>query len=150
MENMKNDVPVTIVIAEDDDGHARLIAEQLEESGVNNPTIRLKDGQETLDFFFREGKGRKAEENQGYLLLLDIKMPKVDGIAVLKRLKRDEDLKMLPIIMLTTTDDPRDVEACYRAGCNNYLTKPVAFARFAEIVKRLGLFISIVKVARIQ
>ncbi len=149
MTSMTNDIPVTIVIAEDDDGHAKLIGEQLAESGVKNPVLRLKDGQETLDFFFRTGPGRKAEEGHGYLLLLDIKMPRVDGIAVLKKLKAEDALKTLPIIMLTTTDDPRDVEACYRAGCNNYLTKPVAFARFAEIVKRLGLFISIVKVAKI-
>ncbi|MDA8243196.1 MAG: response regulator [Elusimicrobia bacterium] len=149
MENDRNDMPVTIVIAEDDDGHARLITEHLKESGVNNPTVRLKDGQETLDFFFRSGEGKKAQSGRGYLLLLDIKMPRVDGIEVLKRLKSHEELKTLPVIMLTTTDDPRDVEACYRAGCNNYLTKPVAFTRFAEIVKRLGLFISIVKVAKI-
>lgn len=140
---------VTIVIAEDDDGHARLITEHLEEAGVNNPILRLKDGRETLDFFFRSGGGLKAEPNSGYLLLLDIKMPKIDGITVLRRLKEDEALRKLPVIMLTTTDDPRDVDACYRAGCNNYLTKPVAFSRFAEVVKRLGLFISIVKVSKI-
>jgi len=75
-------------------------------------------------------------------------MPGIDGIEVLKRLKADERFRTLPVIMLTTTDDPRDAEACCRAGCNNYPTKPVAFAQFAEVVKRLGLFISIVKVAR--
>ncbi len=145
----QNGPAVTIVIAEDDDGHARLITEQLEEAGVNNPILRLKDGRETLDFFFRSGNGLKAEADSGYLLLLDIRMPKVDGITVLRRLKEDAELRRLPVIMLTTTDDPRDVDACYGAGCNNYLTKPVAFARFAEVVKRLGLFISIVKVSNI-
>lgn len=144
-----NGSEVTIVIAEDDDGHARLIMEHLEEAGVSNPIVRLKDGRETLDFFFRSGNGLKAEADRGYLLLLDIRMPKVDGIAVLRRLKEDEALKKLPVVMLTTTDDPRDVDVCYRAGCNSYLTKPVASARFAEVVKRLGLFIPIVKVSKI-
>ncbi len=149
--NGGGEVPVTIVIAEDDDGHARLIAEHFEEAGVTNPMVRLKDGTEALNFFFRSGAGPgpKAEPDKPYLLLLDIKMPGMDGIEVLRRLKSDEKLRKVPVIMLTTTDDPRDVDACYAAGCNNYLTKPVAFNRFAEVIRRLGLFISVVKVSRV-
>lgn len=149
MSEAKNESPVTIIICEDDDGHARLIEEHFTDAGVTNPLIRLRDGKEALDFFFRAGKGAQAEPDKPYLLLLDIKMPGMDGIEVLKRLKSDERLKKLPVIMLTTTDDPRDVEACYQAGCNNYLTKPVAFAQFADVIKRLGLFISVVKVSRL-
>lgn len=149
MDDMKNEAPVTIVIAEDDDGHARLIAEHFAEAGVANPLIRLRDGKETLDFFFKKGPGPRAAPDTAYLLLLDIRMPEVDGIEALRRLKADDDFRTLPIIMLTTTDDPRDIEACYKAGCNNYLTKPVAFTPFAEVIKRLGLFISIVKVPKI-
>ncbi len=149
MSEENNNAQVTIVIAEDDDGHARLIAEHFEDAGVTNPLLRLKDGEETLNFFFRSGAGPKAEPGRPYLLLLDIKMPGIDGIEVLRRLKADERLRKLPVIMLTTTDDPRDVDACYAAGCNNYLTKPVAFDRFAEVIRRLGLFISVVKVSKV-
>ena len=73
-------------------------------------------------------------------------MPKMDGIEVLKRMKSKEDLKDIPIMMLTTTDDPREVEACYKLGCNIYITKPVDFMKFAETLKRLGLFIQVVKI----
>ncbi len=149
MTEEERERPVTILIAEDDDGHARLIAEHFYDAGVTNPLLRLRDGLEALNFFMGGGNGPRAEAGAPYLLLLDIKMPGLDGIEVLRRLKGDTRYATLPVIMLTTTDDPRDVEACYRAGCNNYLTKPVAFAQFAEVVKRLGLFISIVKVARL-
>lgn len=148
MTETKKEAMVTIVIAEDDDGHAQLIAEHLEEAGVLNPLIRLRDGRETLNFFLRSGTGPQAVQGNAYLLLLDIKMPEVDGIEVLRQLKGDEKLRTLPVVMLTTTDDPRDVEACYKAGCNNYLTKPVAFAHFAEVIRRLGLFISVMKVVK--
>lgn len=149
MDEKTGETPVTIVLAEDDDGHARLIAEHLEEAGVRNAIIRLRDGREALDFFFHSGADHHSESGNGYLLLLDIKMPGVDGIEVLKRLKADENLKKLPVIMLTTTDDPRDIETCYKAGCNSYLTKPVAFSQFAEVIKRLGLFISVIKVSKL-
>ncbi len=120
MEERRGEAPVTIVVAEDDDGHARLIAEHFAEAG------------------------------RRYLLLLDIRMPGVDGIDVLRRLKADEALRKLPVIMLTTTDDPRDVEACYAAGCSSYLTKPMVFPKFAEVLRRLGLFISIVQVSPLE
>ncbi|RPH25022.1 MAG: response regulator, partial [Bacteroidales bacterium] len=84
--------------------------------------------------------------NKSYLLLLDINMPKMDGVEVLRRIKADEELKEIPVVMLTTTDDPREVEACYKIGCNIYITKPVDFFKFAETLKRLSLFIQIVKI----
>ena len=73
-------------------------------------------------------------------------MPKMDGVEVLQKIKSNEELKNLPVIMLTTTDDPREVEKCYALGCNIYITKPVDFLRFSETLKRLGLFIQVVKV----
>lgn len=141
--------PVTILIAEDDDGHARLVTERLEAAGVNNGLIRFRDGQEAWDFISRkDGTGRTP--NKAYLLLLDIKMPRMDGVEVLRRIKADPELKKMPVIMLTTTDDPREVDECYRLGCNNYLTKPVAFQHFSELIKRLGLFLSVVKVTKLN
>lgn len=145
----KENDEVTIVMAEDDDGHAMLVKERFESVGVFNPIIRFRDGQETWDFL--SGAATPAiETGKGYLLLLDIRMPGLDGIEVLRRVKGDPRLRNMPVIMLTTTDDPREIAACYELGCNNYLTKPIEFERFAEVIKRLGLFIMIVKVSKIK
>lgn len=140
---------VTILMAEDDDGHARLVQERFESVGVSNPVIRFRDGQETWDFLSGAAKPG-VESGKGYLLLLDIRMPGLDGVEVLRRVKQDPRLKNMPVIMLTTTDDPKEISACYELGCNNYLTKPVEFDRFAEVIKRLGLFLSIVRVDKIR
>ena len=137
---------LTILIAEDDDGHAELIMEGLKESGICNNMIRFIDGKQAWDFISGKGKNMVLDKNKSYLLLLDINMPKMDGIEVLERIKGDNNLKNLPVIMLTTTDDPREVEKCYKLGCNIYVTKPVDFLKFAETLKRLGLFIQMVKV----
>jgi len=147
---MKNDDSgVTILMAEDDDGHALLVQERFESVGVKNPLIRFRDGQETWDFLSGAGKPG-AENGKGYLLLLDIRLPGLDGIEVLRRVKNDPRLKNMPVIMLTTTDDPKEISTCYELGCNNYLTKPVEFEKFAEVIKRLGLFLMIVEVTKLK
>jgi len=143
MEKYKD---LTILIAEDDDGHADLIMTGLKESGICNHMIRFIDGKQAWDFISGEGKDMVLDKKKSYLLLLDIKMPKMDGIEVLERIKANDDFKNLPVLMLTTTDDPREVEKCYALGCNIYVTKPVNFLKFAETLKRLGLFIQVVKV----
>ena len=135
-----------ILIAEDDDGHAELIKEGLLDNGINNKIIRFSDGQQVWEFLSRTGQGLSRDSNKNYLLLLDIKMPRMDGVEVLKLMKSDNEMKEIPIIMLTTTDDPREVEACYHHGCNIYITKPVEFTKFTETLRRLSLFIQIVKV----
>lgn len=135
----------TILIAEDDDGHAELVMEQLRDAGVGNPITRFRDGQEVLDFLL---PALEAPWDQPCLLLLDINMPRLDGIAVLKRLKAEPATRSIPVVMLTTTDDPREVAACYRLGCNLYITKPVGFEAFAETLKRLGQFLQILQVVR--
>jgi CheY-like chemotaxis protein len=132
---------VTIILAEDDDGHATLIERNLRRSGLDNGFIRLRDGQEALDFLLDPA----APRPEPCVLLLDIKMPRVDGIEVLKRLKGDPATATLPVIMLTTTDDPREIERCYQLGCNVYVTKPVEYEQFIEAVKRLGFFLKVVK-----
>jgi CheY-like chemotaxis protein len=81
-----------------------------------------------------------------YLVLLDIRMPKVDGIEVLRRLKGDEKLRKVPVIMLTTTDDAREVDRCHQLGCNVYIQKPVDYDKFAEAIRRLGLFVTLLVV----
>ncbi len=146
--DFKNEV--TILIAEDDDGHAELINEHLVDAGVMNRQIRFKDGKEVWDFISGENQNEKMDKNKPFLLLLDIRMPRMDGIEVLKRIKSDQDLKKIPVIMLTTTDDPVEIEECYRLGCNFYITKPVDFIKFSEILRRLGLFIVVIEVAGIN
>lgn len=135
-----------ILIAEDDDGHAELIKEGLEASGVCNKMIRFSNGEEAWHFLSGTGGKEVRDKSKAYLLLLDIKMPRMDGVEVLKRMKNSEELKEIPVVMLTTTDDPREVEECYKIGCNVYITKPVEFGKFAETLKRLGLFVQIVKI----
>jgi CheY-like chemotaxis protein len=124
-----------------------LVMDSLKEAGVHNRIIRFRDGEEALDFFLGDKSGRPGyQPGEAYLLLLDIRMPKVDGIEVLETIKNTPHLKSLPVIMLTTTDDPREVKRCHALGCNSYITKPVEFAAFAETLRRLGLFILVIQV----
>jgi CheY-like chemotaxis protein len=136
---------VTIILAEDDDGHASLIERNLRRSGVDNRFLRFTDGQQALDFLF--APARTGAES--YVLLLDIKMPKVDGVEVLRQLKCTPRTATIPVIMLTTTDDPREIERCYQFGCNVYVTKPVEYEKFIDAVKRMGFFLQVVKVTPI-
>lgn len=131
----------TILIVDDDEGHAILIRQNLELAGLTSPIEHFHDGQAILDFLFgRDGK-KAVLGQRTFLILLDIRMPKVDGIEVLRRIKADTQLRKLPVIMLTTTDDSREVERCYQLGCNEYIQKPVDYDKFAEAIRRLGLFV---------
>lgn len=141
---------VVVLIVEDDDGHARLIEKNLRRASIENEMLRFTDGQQILDFLFRRSEGRKREQYTSYLLLLDIRIPKIDGIEVLRQVKQDEELRKLPVIMLTTMDDPREVEVCHNLGCSSYIVKPVDFAKFAEVLSRLGLFLKIVQVPQLN
>lgn len=127
----------TVLIVDDDEGHAILIRENLEAAGLRTRIEHFSDGQAVLDFFAKGVSNRPDT----YLVLLDIRMPKVDGIEVLRRLKSDPVLAKLPVIMLTTTDDTREIDRCYSLGCNGYIQKPVDYERFAEAIKNLGLFV---------
>ncbi len=115
---------VVVLIADDDLGHVRLIEKNLSRAGLHNPIERFGNGQEILDFLFGRGPRRRAKE-ASYLLLLDIRMPKVDGVEVLRQIKADPEIRKIPVIMLTTTDDPREVEHCHALGCSTYVVKPV-------------------------
>lgn len=139
---------LSIVLAEDDDGHATLIHRNLERAGFVNGFVRVKDGQEALDLIRGEGSHAGQPPHGNILLLLDINMPRLDGVEVLRRLKADARTNAIPVIMLTTTDDPREVERCYQLGCSVYVTKPVEYADFIEAIKRLGLFLQVVQVPR--
>jgi CheY-like chemotaxis protein len=142
--NNPNCDAITILIAEDDDGHAELVRAQLLAAGIRNPYIRFRDGGELWGYM-----DSKCREGGSFLVLLDIRMPRMDGVEVLRLIKADETLCRIPVIMLTTTDDPREIEECYDLGCNNYVTKPVDFESFAETLNRLGLFIMIMRVSEV-
>lgn len=137
---------VIILVAEDDDGHAGLIKRNLKRASIVNKLMHFNDGQKVLDFLFRQGDGPHREPGVAYVLLLDIRMPKVDGVEVLKRIKGSETLRKLPVTMITTTDDPREIEHCHKLGCSNYITKPIDYDKFVETIQQLGLFLSVVQV----
>lgn len=138
---------LTIVLAEDDEGHAQLILRNLQRSGLRNEVVHVTDGQQALDYVHRRGNYANRPTGKPLLLLLDIKMPRVDGIEVLRQIKSDPATEPFPVIMLTTTDDPREVERCYELGCSIYITKPVAYESFVDAVQRLGLFLQVVTVS---
>ncbi|MGZ5544436.1 MAG: response regulator [Limisphaerales bacterium] len=137
---------VVILIADDDAGHARLIEKNLQRVELHNTVLRFENGQDILDFLFGRGSGPKRAHDTAYLLLLDIRMPKVDGVEVLRQVKGDPELRKLPVIMLTTTDDPREVARCHGLGCSNYIVKPVDYEKFSEAIKQLGMFVSLIQV----
>ena len=126
-----------ILIVDDEEPMRRLIATNLKASGYRIRTAA--DGNEALQLL---------DEHQFDLLLLDINMPRLDGVEVLRHLRQDPRTAQLPVIMLTTTDDPREVKRCYELGCGCYVTKPVEYDRFVEAIRRLGLFLSIVQIPR--
>ncbi len=134
------------MIADDDEGHAELIRRNLVRAGIANPLMHFKDGQEVVDFLIRQGSGPQRQPDTAYVLLLDIRMPKLDGIEVLSLIKSNDELKKIPVIMITTTDDPREVERCHLLGCSNYITKPVEYESFVNAIRQLGLFLSVVAV----
>ncbi len=141
---------VVILIAEDDDGHAALMEKNLKRAGVGNDIIHFKDGQQVLDFLFMEGDGPVRESGKAYLLLLDIRMPKIDGTEVLQKLKQDDELRKIPVIIITTTDDPVEVSRCYGMGCSQYITKPIDYDKFVDSIRKLGLFLMVVEIPAIN
>jgi CheY-like chemotaxis protein len=142
---MEEEQRVTIAMVDDDEGLTELVRRNLRRSGIRNPMVALRSGQEALDFVFRRGPHQERPPDRELLVLLDINMPGgLDGIEVLRQIKSHPETKSIPVIMLTTTDDPREVNRCYELGCNVYITKPVEPSTFIDAIHRLGLFISVV------
>ncbi len=141
---------VVILVAEDDEGHANLIKKNLKRAGIINEVLLFIDGQEILNFLFCKGDGPHRKPGSAYVLLLDIRMPKVDGVQVLEQIKADTNLKKIPVIMITTTDDPREIENCHEMGCSNYITKPIDYDNFVNAIRQLGLFLAVVQVPTIN
>ena len=135
--------PVTIILVEDDDGHARLVEKNLRRAGVSNPIIRCADGESAVQCLFGGGCAGQM------LVLLDINLPDMSGIDILQRLKSDSKFARTPIVVLTTTDDTTEIQRCYDLGCNIYITKPVDYERFANAIQQLGLFLAVVQIPEI-
>jgi CheY-like chemotaxis protein len=137
---------VTILLAEDDPGHARLIEKNLRRANVMNKIVVVPDGQAAVDCLFADHTHEEHSRAPAWLVLLDLNMPVLDGYQVLQRMKADERTKRIPVVVLTTTDDPREVGRCYDLGCNVYITKPVDYEHFCEAVRQLGLFLSVITI----
>jgi len=131
-----------ILIAEDDDGHFTLIRRNLIRAGILNETLRFHDGQEVMDFLNRASHSAQSSR-QAYLLLLDLRMPKLSGQEVLEAMKSDEILRRIPVIVLSTASTDEDINRCHEAGCCMYLVKPVEYGRFVEMIRTIGAFLSI-------
>jgi CheY-like chemotaxis protein len=140
---------VTIVMIEDDEGHARLIEKNLRRAGIHNAVRHFTDGGSALGYLFEDpgGPGRGCCA----LILLDLNLPDMSGTDILARIKgAGPPLSRTPVVVLTTTDDKREIERCYDLGCNVYVTKPVNYENFAEAIRQLGLFLSVIQVPEAQ
>jgi CheY-like chemotaxis protein len=138
--------PVTIIMIEDDDGHARLIERNIRRSGVNNEIVPFTNGTAAVNYLFgRDGTGLD-HKGRALLILLDLNLPDMTGIDILRRLKENRYLRTAPVVVLTTTDDSQEIKRCYDMGCNVYITKPVNYDSFANAIRQLGLFFSVIQV----
>jgi len=130
----------TILLVEDNPQDLELTLEGLSEYKIINSIVTARDGVEALEYLKYEGKYRNREEGDPAVILLDIKMPRMDGIEVLEVIKKDERLKSIPVVMLTSSREEPDLKKCYKLGVNAYVVKPVDFTEFHEAVKHITVF----------
>lgn len=144
MSGSQNHKPVTIVMVEDDEGHARLIERNIRRAGISNTVRHFSDGTSAIDFLITGADGPLL--NGPALILLDLNLPDMNGVDILARIKGEARLKRTPVVILTTTDDKLEIQRCYDLGCNVYITKPVNYESFADAIRQLGLFLSVIQV----
>jgi CheY-like chemotaxis protein len=137
---------VTILLVEDDPGHAVLIEKNLRRAGIANTIVAVNDGQKAVDFLLNSDGHQSGAQPESLVILLDLNLPVLDGYQVLKIIKNDERTRQIPVVILTTTDNPAEVERCYELGCNVYVTKPVEYEAFSKAIQNLGAILSIIKV----
>jgi len=146
---MKKEAKILIVEANKE--HFELIRKNLLRAGVHNKLLSFADGQEILDFLFDMDAGVEGEHNSHeYILLLSLNLPKVDGVKVLEKIKQDTQLKKIPVIILTATDDQHTIERCHNLGCSTYIVKPTKRQDFEETIQKLGSFLSVVEITSIK
>jgi len=141
--------PTTIVMVEDDEGHARLIEKNLRRAEVHNKIVPLKDGASAITFLFGSDGSGLVNKGHPLLILLDLNLPDMSGIDILKRLKENKHLRASPVVVLTTTDDKSEIQRCYDLGCNVYITKPVDYEKFSNAIQQLGLFVYVMQVPEV-
>jgi len=142
---MNNQQPVNIIMIEDDEGHARLIEKNIRRAGISNDIHHFTDGTTALDYLFHSLDG--PNHNGPALILLDLNLPDMSGTDILTKIKAETSaLKRTPVVVLTTTDDKLEIQRCYDLGCNVYITKPVNYESFADAIRQLGLFLSVIQV----
>ncbi len=139
-------LPVVIVMIEDDEGHATLIERNIRRAGVNNPILPFLNGTSALEFLFGEDGTGSVHAGSSLLILLDLNLPDMTGVDILTKIKSNGHLKRVPVVVLTTTDDQREIQRCYDLGANVYITKPVDYVGFAAAIRNLGLFFSVMQV----
>jgi CheY-like chemotaxis protein len=137
---------LSVVMAEDDEGHATLVRRNLKRAGLASDPVHLRDGQEMLDYIYRRGPYSNRPPHDALVLLVDLNMPRLGGLQVLERLKTDELLTRIPIIVLSTSDDPVELDRCYSLGAAACIVKPVEYAAFSEVVQRLAQFLLMARI----
>lgn len=142
--------PVTIIMIEDDEGHARLIERNIRRSGVNNDIKPFTNGTDAIRYLFGTDGSGSVHKDEALLVLLDLNLPDMSGIDILRRVKENAHLKCAPVVVLTTTDDAQEIKRCYELGCNVYITKPVNYESFANAIRQLGLFFSVIQVPQAE
>lgn len=142
--------PVTILLVEDENAHARLIERNLRRGGMENEFMVINDGAEALDFLLGRGNYEGRLRPAPLLVLLDINLPGMSGFEVLEQIKSNPETRKIPVIILSTTDSPEEINRCYELGCNAYITKPVDYNDFSETVHSLGLFVQFVAAPHVQ
>ena len=138
--------PVTIVMIEDDEGHARLIERNIRRSGINNEIVAFANGTAALNYLLGHDSKGVRRKGEALLILLDLNLPDMTGLDILRQVKESRHLKCVPVVVLTTTDDTQEIKRCYELGCNVYITKPVNYESFANAIRQLGLFFSVIQV----
>ena len=133
-----------ILIVEDDPKDVELTLTALEEYNLANEVVVTRDGEEALDYLYCRGNFKMRTSDNPAVLLLDLKLPKVDGLEVLQQIKSDEKLKMIPVVVLTSSREERDMVASYKLGVNAYVVKPVDFHEFVNAIKELGIFWAVI------
>jgi CheY-like chemotaxis protein len=133
-----------ILLVEDDPKDVELTLTALEEYNLANEVIVARDGEEALEYLYSRGKFKTRSDGNPSVMLLDLKLPKVDGLEVLKQIKSEEKLRMIPVVVLTSSKEERDMVASYRLGVNAYVVKPVDFHEFVNAIKELGVFWAVI------
>jgi CheY-like chemotaxis protein len=146
MNSQMSELPVEIVMIEDDEGHARLIEKNIRRAGVNNRITPFSNGTDGVKYLFGPDGSGVINKGKPLLVLLDLNLPDMTGVDILKRIKTNEHIKRVPVVVLTTTDDAVEIQRCYDLGCNVYITKPVNYDNFANAIRQLGLFFSVIQV----